>query len=133
MKKQKVYVGIGTGKKRNFFCMMDKDGNVLRRGKYPNTRTDAAALAKDIAVRYDPEIVCESTANMTMPYTFRALGGRHYMQNVPTQGAEHLYRSFRKGGPYRLTSTARQPPPSRGGSQPHGHLILVKEGMPILR
>ena len=64
MKKQKVYIGIDIGKKRDFSCIMDKDGNVLKRGKYPNTRMDAAALAKKTAVQYDLEIVCESTANM---------------------------------------------------------------------
>ena len=64
MKKEKTHVGIDIGKKRNFFCMMDKDGNVLRRGKYPNTRADAALLAREIAVQYDAEVVCESTAGM---------------------------------------------------------------------
>lgn len=64
MKKQKVYVGIDIGRKRDFFCILDKDGNVLQRGKYPNTRMDDTSLAKETSVQYDPETVYESTANM---------------------------------------------------------------------
>ena len=64
MKKQKVYVGIDIGEKRNVFCILDKDGNVIQQGKYPNTRIDAASLAKETAAKYDPETVCMSTATM---------------------------------------------------------------------
>ena len=64
MNKQKVYVGIDIGEKRNVFCILDKDGNVIQQGQYPNTRMDAASLAKETAAKYDPETVCMSTANM---------------------------------------------------------------------
>ena len=64
MNKQKAYVGIVIGERRNFFCILDKDGNVLKRGTYPNTRKDAASLAKDLVTQYNPEVVCEHTANI---------------------------------------------------------------------
>ena len=62
--KKEAYVGIDVGKRVCAVCVMDKDGDILYEGKYPNTRAAAGELAVTILDRYDCSAVCESTGNM---------------------------------------------------------------------
>ena len=56
---------MDVGKRTCVVCVMDKDGNILERGKYPNTRRDADGFMAGMRSRYgECEAVCESTANM---------------------------------------------------------------------
>ena len=43
-----TYVGIDIGKKDCVICVVDRDGNVLERSKYPNKRETAAEFAKHV-------------------------------------------------------------------------------------
>ena len=63
MKRAKAYVGIDIGKRTCVACIMDADGGVLKRSKYPNTRNDANKFIDGLAA-YDCMAVCESTARM---------------------------------------------------------------------
>ncbi|MCE2509318.1 MAG: transposase [Nitrosopumilaceae archaeon] len=63
MERTKTYVGIDIGKRTCVACIMDADGNVLKRSKYPNTRDGANKFIDGLAA-YDCAAVCESTARM---------------------------------------------------------------------
>ena len=67
MKDKITYVGIDIGKQNCIVCIMDQDGAVLERAKYPSTRKDAAIFAERLQSRYgNCRAVCESTAKMWM-------------------------------------------------------------------
>ena len=62
-----TYVGIDIGKKDCVICVVDRDGNVLERSKYPNKREAAAEFAKHVLSKYGKcSAVCESTSKMWM-------------------------------------------------------------------
>ena len=62
-------IGIDISKKKCDYCVLDRNGDVLERGQYPNTIRDAGQTAQEMARKYGRKkggcrTVCESIASM---------------------------------------------------------------------
>ena len=74
-------IGIDISKKTCEVCIIDKNGNVLERTSYVNTRANAAKCAMEMQKKYGKcRAVCESTGNMWIK-TCDGFEG----ENIPTK------------------------------------------------
>ncbi|MCE2508748.1 MAG: transposase, partial [Nitrosopumilaceae archaeon] len=72
-----TFIGIDIGERTCVACIMDDDGNILERTKYPNKRATASAFTKYAAAKYNG---CTAVFEATGNYGFKtqlALEGHH--------------------------------------------------------